>query len=76
MEKMEDSMRRFWRCLCGDFENTIERKEKARSHHFRSPAAAWSGGETMEFPGGNDNYLAITGAAHHFLTGAEVAILG
>ena len=29
-----------------------------------------------QFPGGNDNYLAITGAAHHFLTGAEVPILG
>ncbi|XP_053909116.1 TOX high mobility group box family member 4 [Cuculus canorus] len=25
----------------------------------------------MEFPGGSDNYLAITGAAHPFLTGAE-----
>ncbi|XP_068777788.1 TOX high mobility group box family member 4 isoform X2 [Struthio camelus] len=25
----------------------------------------------MEFPGGNDNYLAITGTAHPFLTGAE-----
>uniref|UniRef100_A0A8C8S575 TOX high mobility group box family member 4 n=1 Tax=Pelusios castaneus TaxID=367368 RepID=A0A8C8S575_9SAUR len=25
----------------------------------------------MEFPGGNDNYLAITGTAHSFLTGAE-----
>ncbi|XP_074975085.1 TOX high mobility group box family member 4 isoform X5 [Caretta caretta] len=26
----------------------------------------------MEFPGGNDNYLAITGTAHPFLSGAEV----
>uniref|UniRef100_A0A663FH15 DDB1- and CUL4-associated factor 10-like n=2 Tax=Aquila chrysaetos chrysaetos TaxID=223781 RepID=A0A663FH15_AQUCH len=25
----------------------------------------------MEFPGGSDNYLAITGTAHPFLTGAE-----
>uniref|UniRef100_A0A8D0GWF0 HMG box domain-containing protein n=1 Tax=Sphenodon punctatus TaxID=8508 RepID=A0A8D0GWF0_SPHPU len=25
----------------------------------------------MEFPGGNDNYLAITGTAHPFLSGAE-----
>nr|QKE59392.1 TOX high mobility group box family member 4 [Alligator sinensis] len=25
----------------------------------------------MEFPGGSDNYLAITGATHPFLTGAE-----
>ncbi|XP_050163575.1 LOW QUALITY PROTEIN: TOX high mobility group box family member 4-like [Myiozetetes cayanensis] len=25
----------------------------------------------MEFPGGSDNYLAITGAAHPFLSGAE-----
>uniref|UniRef100_UPI0023EBDF66 TOX high mobility group box family member 4-like n=1 Tax=Agelaius phoeniceus TaxID=39638 RepID=UPI0023EBDF66 len=25
----------------------------------------------MEFPGGSDNYLAITGASHPFLSGAE-----
>ncbi|PNI22449.1 TOX4 isoform 6 [Pan troglodytes] len=25
----------------------------------------------MEFPGGNDNYLTITGPSHPFLSGAE-----
>ncbi|KAB0344952.1 hypothetical protein FD755_013668 [Muntiacus reevesi] len=29
----------------------------------------------MEFPGGNDNYLTITGPSHPFLSGAEVSMI-
>lgn len=34
------------------------------------PAAFFFG---FQFPGGNDNYLTITGPSHPFLSGAEVS---